>query len=77
MVTCWDGTQHRNAILMPLAAGALPAAVEQTCTLMMHTQLQVIVVGGYLGLCGAQPAHVTAVLERSGLTRWIRPVAPG
>ena len=75
-VAAWLPSDHRDAVLLHLPHGALPAVLEALRargTLQRHAG---IMVGGALALGSLSAAQADAVLQLDCITRWQRGATP-
>ena len=76
LISSWTPEEHRDAVLAPVAHGAVPLVVECLRKLLGRMPLKILMIGGTLAIGEVDPAGIDAVMDDGGVTRWARHVMP-
>lgn len=76
LISVWLDHDYRDAVLIPVAAGAAPVVVELLHRMANALQVKIMLIGGTLAVGGVTPAVINTILDDADVAAWLRPALP-
>lgn len=76
LISVWLDHDYRDAVLIPVAAGAAPVVVELLHRMANALQVKIMLIGGTLAVGGVTPAVINTFLDDADVAAWLRPALP-